>query len=118
VGEPKEDMARLVAHTRRAFPRIARVISWVWDAGRHRDAVSKGFDMFDCVLPTRNARNGWLFTRFGDVKIKNARPSLRYPAAGQDLPLLRLREFSAAATCTTCIGPTRSSARASTPSTT
>jgi queuine tRNA-ribosyltransferase len=29
--------------------------------------------MFDCVLPTRNARNGWLFTRFGDVKIRNAR---------------------------------------------
>jgi queuine tRNA-ribosyltransferase len=37
------------------------------------DAVSRGFDMFDCVLPTRNARNGWLFTRRGDVKIKNAR---------------------------------------------
>ncbi|HQW37424.1 MAG TPA: tRNA-guanine transglycosylase, partial [Usitatibacteraceae bacterium] len=30
-------------------------------------------DMFDCVMPTRNARNGWLFTRFGDLKIKNAR---------------------------------------------
>jgi queuine tRNA-ribosyltransferase len=29
--------------------------------------------MFDCVMPTRNARNGWIFTRFGDVKIKNAR---------------------------------------------
>jgi queuine tRNA-ribosyltransferase len=36
------------------------------------DAVSAGFDMFDCVMPTRNARNGWLFTRRGDVKIKNA----------------------------------------------
>jgi queuine tRNA-ribosyltransferase len=35
--------------------------------------VQAGFDMFDCVLPTRNARNGWLFTRFGDVKIRNAR---------------------------------------------
>jgi queuine tRNA-ribosyltransferase len=32
-----------------------------------------GIDMFDCVLPTRNARNGWLFTRYGDVKIRNAR---------------------------------------------
>jgi len=30
-------------------------------------------DMFDCVMPTRNARNGWLFTRFGDIKIRNAR---------------------------------------------
>jgi queuine tRNA-ribosyltransferase len=37
------------------------------------DAVSAGIDMFDCVMPTRNARNGWLFTRFGDLKIRNAR---------------------------------------------
>ena len=36
-------------------------------------AVAAGFDMFDCVLPTRNARNGWLFTRRGDVKLRNAR---------------------------------------------
>jgi queuine tRNA-ribosyltransferase len=35
--------------------------------------VANGVDMFDCVMPTRNARNGWLFTRFGDLKIKNAR---------------------------------------------
>ena len=34
--------------------------------------VARGVDMFDCVMPTRNARNGWLFTRFGDLKIKNA----------------------------------------------
>jgi queuine tRNA-ribosyltransferase len=34
--------------------------------------VAAGVDMFDCVMPTRNARNGWLFTRFGDIKIKNA----------------------------------------------
>jgi queuine tRNA-ribosyltransferase len=37
------------------------------------ESVAQGIDMFDCVLPTRNARNGWLFTRSGDVKIKNAR---------------------------------------------
>jgi queuine tRNA-ribosyltransferase len=35
--------------------------------------VGQGIDMFDCVMPTRNARNGWLFTRFGDIKIKNAK---------------------------------------------
>jgi len=35
--------------------------------------VAQGIDMFDCVMPTRNARNGWIFTRFGDVKIKNAK---------------------------------------------
>jgi len=36
-------------------------------------AVGAGIDLFDCVLPTRNARNGWLFTRQGDLKIRNAR---------------------------------------------
>ena len=35
--------------------------------------VASGIDMFDCVMPTRNARNGWLFTRFGDIRIRNAR---------------------------------------------
>ena len=35
-------------------------------------SVSQGIDMFDCVMPTRNARNGWLFTRFGDLKLRNA----------------------------------------------
>jgi queuine tRNA-ribosyltransferase len=35
--------------------------------------VAAGIDMFDCVLPTRNARNGWLYTRYGDVRIRNAR---------------------------------------------
>jgi len=37
------------------------------------DAVANGVDMLDCVMPTRNARNGHLFTRFGDLKIRNAR---------------------------------------------
>jgi queuine tRNA-ribosyltransferase len=37
------------------------------------EGVSQGIDMFDCVMPTRNARNGHLFTRFGDLKIRNAR---------------------------------------------
>ena len=37
------------------------------------EAVAAGIDMFDCVLPTRNARNGWLFTRHGDIRIRNAR---------------------------------------------
>lgn len=37
------------------------------------EGVSQGVDTFDCVMPTRNARNGWLFTRYGDIKIRNAR---------------------------------------------
>jgi queuine tRNA-ribosyltransferase len=74
VGEPKEDMARIVAHTAPRLP--AGAPRYLMGVGTPEDlvaAVSCGIDMFDCVLPTRNARNGWLFTRFGDVKIKNAR---------------------------------------------
>jgi queuine tRNA-ribosyltransferase len=37
------------------------------------DGIAAGIDMFDCVMPTRNARNGWLFTRYGDIKLRNAR---------------------------------------------
>jgi queuine tRNA-ribosyltransferase len=74
VGEPKEDMARIVAHTAPRLP--AEAPRYLMGVGTPEDiveAVSAGIDMFDCVLPTRNARNGWLFTRLGDVKIKNAR---------------------------------------------
>ena len=74
VGEPKEDMARIVAHTAPRLP--AEKPRYLMGVGTPEDlveAVAAGIDMFDCVLPTRNARNGWLFTRHGDVKIKNAR---------------------------------------------
>jgi queuine tRNA-ribosyltransferase len=74
VGEPKEDMARIVAHTGPRLPREApRYLMGVGTPEDIVEAVTRGFDMFDCVLPTRNARNGWLYTRLGDVKIKNAR---------------------------------------------
>jgi queuine tRNA-ribosyltransferase len=74
VGEPKEDMARIVAHTAPRLP--AASPRYLMGVGTPEDlvaSVAHGVDMFDCVMPTRNARNGWLFTRFGDVKIKNAR---------------------------------------------
>ena len=74
VGEPKEDMARVLAHTAPRLP--AHKPRYLMGVGTPEDlvfAVSQGMDMFDCVMPTRNARNGHLFTRFGDVKIKNAR---------------------------------------------
>ena len=48
--------------------------------------------MFDCVLPTRNARNGWLFTRHGDIRIRNAL-SRRHGAAGRGLHLLHLPQL-------------------------
>ncbi|HEX4782478.1 MAG TPA: tRNA guanosine(34) transglycosylase Tgt [Usitatibacter sp.] len=74
VGEPKEDMERIVAHIAPRLPGAApRYLMGVGTPEDLAHAVSHGVDMFDCVLPTRNARNGWLFTRHGDVKIKNAR---------------------------------------------
>ena len=74
VGEPKEDMVRIVTHAAPRLPKDApRYLMGVGTPEDIVDAVSHGIDMFDCVLPTRNARNGWLFTRAGDVKIKNAK---------------------------------------------
>ena len=73
VGEPKEDFARILAHTAPQLPRDKP--RYLMGVGTPEDlvyAVGQGIDMFDCVMPTRNARNGWLFTRYGDVKIKNA----------------------------------------------
>jgi queuine tRNA-ribosyltransferase len=73
VGEPKEEMARILAHTTPRLP-VDRP-RYLMGVGTPEDivaGVAAGIDMFDCVMPTRNARNGWLFTRFGDLKIKNA----------------------------------------------
>lgn len=74
VGEPKEDMMRILAHTAPQLPTDKpRYLMGVGTPEDLMDSVERGIDMFDCVMPTRNARNGHLFTRFGDVKIKNAR---------------------------------------------
>ncbi|KAF1029068.1 MAG: Queuine tRNA-ribosyltransferase [Burkholderia plantarii] len=73
VGEPKEDMQRVLRHTGPKLP--AHKPHYLMGVGTPEDlveGVANGIDMFDCVMPTRNARNGWLFTRFGDVKIRNA----------------------------------------------
>jgi queuine tRNA-ribosyltransferase len=74
VGEPKEDMLRVMAHTPHQLP--AHKPRYLMGVGTPEDlveGVTQGVDMFDCVMPTRNARNGHLFTRFGDLKIRNAR---------------------------------------------
>jgi queuine tRNA-ribosyltransferase len=74
VGEPKEDMMRVLSHVGPRLP--ADKPHYLMGVGTPEDlvaGVANGIDMFDCVMPTRNARNGWLFTRFGDIKIKNAR---------------------------------------------
>ncbi len=74
VGEPKEEMRRIVAHTpHRLPPNKPRYLMGVGTPEDLIDGVAAGVDMFDCVMPTRNARNGHLFTRFGDLRIRNAR---------------------------------------------
>ncbi|HEY0663975.1 MAG TPA: tRNA guanosine(34) transglycosylase Tgt [Thiobacillaceae bacterium] len=74
VGEPKDDMARILAHTAPQLP--AHKPRYLMGVGTPSDlvaAVAQGIDQFDCVLPTRNARHGILFTRRGEMRIRNAR---------------------------------------------
>jgi queuine tRNA-ribosyltransferase len=74
VGEPKSDMNRILAHIGPKMPHHSpRYLMGVGTPEDLVNGVSHGVDMFDCVMPTRNARNGWLFTRHGDIKIRNAR---------------------------------------------
>ena len=112
VGEPKEEMLRMLAHTAPRLP--ADRPRYLMGVGTPEDLVAgvvAGIDMFDCVMPTRNARNGWLFTRFGDIKIRNASYRTDTAPAGRDVRLPRLPPFLPRATCTTCSVSTRSSAR-------
>ncbi|MFN4045512.1 tRNA guanosine(34) transglycosylase Tgt [Limnobacter sp.] len=74
VGEPKDDMQRILAHTAPKLPQHKpRYLMGVGTPEDLVNAVGQGIDMFDCVMPTRNARNGWLFTRTGDIRIRNAK---------------------------------------------
>ncbi|MEQ8662081.1 MAG: tRNA guanosine(34) transglycosylase Tgt, partial [Gammaproteobacteria bacterium] len=73
VGEPKDEMARVTAHTAALLPPDRpRYLMGVGTPQDLVDAIGRGIDMFDCVLPTRNARNGHLFTAAGVVRIRNA----------------------------------------------
>ncbi len=74
VGEPKDEMLRILAHTPHRLP--ADKPRYLMGVGTPEDlvqGVADGVDLFDCVMPTRNARNGHLFTRFGDLRLRNAR---------------------------------------------
>ncbi|KQP49788.1 tRNA guanosine(34) transglycosylase Tgt [Pseudorhodoferax sp. Leaf274] len=74
VGEPKPEMLRIMAHTPHRLP--AHKPRYLMGVGTPEDlveGVAQGVDMFDCVMPTRNARNGTIFTRYGDLKIRNAK---------------------------------------------
>ena len=93
VGEPKDEMLRIMAHTPHRLP--AHKPRYLMGVGTPEDlveGVAQGVDLFDCVMPTRNARNGTLFTRFGDLKIRNA----RHKADAQPL--------DASCTCYACAG--------------
>jgi queuine tRNA-ribosyltransferase len=72
VGEPKDERLKVLESTRLPEDR-PRYLMGVGTPEDIIEAVAAGLDMFDCVLPTRNARNGWLFTRYGDIRIRNAR---------------------------------------------
>lgn len=97
VGEPKEDMLRILAHTAPRMPQDKP--RYLMGVGTPEDlvaAVSAGVDMFDCVMPTRNARNGWLFTRHGDIKLKNARHKTDTGPLDADCSCYTCRNFSRA----------------------
>ncbi len=93
VGEPKEDMLRIMAHTPHRLP--AHKPRYLMGVGTPEDlveGVAQGVDMFDCVMPTRNARNASLFTRYGDLKLRNARHKLDP------------QPIDTSCTCTACAG--------------
>ena len=74
VGEPKDEMLRVLDHVAPRLPTDKP--RYLMGVGTPEDlvaGVAAGIDMFDCVMPTRNARNGHLFTRFGDLRLRNAR---------------------------------------------
>jgi len=96
VGEPKDEMLRIMAHTpHRLPPHKPRYLMGVGTPEDLVEGVAQGVDMFDCVMPTRNARNGTLFTRFGDLKLRNARHKADHG------PL------DSTCSCYTCAGHTR-----------
>jgi queuine tRNA-ribosyltransferase len=71
VGEPKEEMHKVIRFTAPLLPaERPRYLMGIGDLGDILEAVEAGFDMFDCVMPTRNARNGTLFTSGGRISIK------------------------------------------------
>jgi queuine tRNA-ribosyltransferase len=97
VGEPKAEMRRIEAFIAPRLPEDRpRYLMGVGTPEDIVEAVENGVDMFDCVLPTRNARNGWLFTRYGDVKIRNARHRTDTNPLDADCGCYTCRNFSRA----------------------
>lgn len=97
VGEPKEDMRRILEHTAPKLPHDKP--RYLMGVGTPEDlvaSVAQGIDMFDCVMPTRNARNGMLFTQHGDIKIKNAQYRLDTRPLDEECSCYTCQNFSRA----------------------
>ena len=97
VGEPRDEMLRVLHHIAPRMP--ADRPRYLMGVGTPRDlvdAVAAGVDMLDCVLPTRNARNGWLYTTSGVVKIRNAEHRLATAAIDADCECITCRHYSRA----------------------
>ena len=97
VGEPKEDMLRILEYTAPKMP--SNKPRYLMGVGTPEDlvaAVFNGVDMFDCVMPTRNARNGWLFTQYGDIKLKNAQYKHDIKPLDSDCTCYTCKNFSRA----------------------
>ncbi len=97
VGEPKPDMLRLLRHTAPRLPAAKpRYLMGVGTPEDLVDGVAAGIDLFDCVMPTRNARNGHLFTRYGDLRIRNSRFKLDERPLDDSCGCPTCRQFSRA----------------------
>ena len=97
VGEPKEEMLRILQHIAPQLPPDKpRYLMGVGTPEDLVEAISQGIDMFDCVMPTRNARNGMMFTRYGDIKIKNAQYRLDMRPLDEQCACYTCRHFTRA----------------------
>ncbi len=95
VGEPIEEMLVVLDDLCPLMPTDKP--RYLMGVGKPEDiveAVIRGVDMFDCVLPTRNARNGWLFTQHGDVKIRNAKYAMDTSPVDKDCSCYTCRYYS------------------------
>jgi queuine tRNA-ribosyltransferase len=95
VGEAKPDMYRMLSELKDMLP--AEKPHYLMGVGTPEDlvhGVANGIDMFDCVMPTRNARNGWIFTQWGDLKLKNARFKLDTRPLDEECACYTCRHFS------------------------
>ena len=96
VGEPEEDRINILNHLAPVMP--SDKPRYLMGVGKPEDiveAVRRGVDMFDCVMPTRNARNGHLFTRHGSVNIRNAKHRLNTAPVDSECGCYTCQNYSA-----------------------